>query len=81
MLLGLIGLGAMKQEREMKILIFILMFFVLGTLLIISNNNLSMHNHEDTVVFSKLFVGWMDNIFSNFKTLTGNTGKLDWMPE
>jgi len=62
----------------MKILIFILIFFILGALLIIENNNLAMHKQENIKIFSELYVKWINNIYINFQSLTGEIVKKNW---
>lgn len=64
----------------MKILIFLFMFFIIAGLLIISNNNLSLIKNENLSKFTDLYVGWIDGIYKNLITITGQTIKLDWMP-
>jgi len=65
----------------MKFLIIILMFFVLGSLLIISNNNLFIYNSEDVDKFSLFFLDWVNKVFENLKSVTGNVIELDWGPK
>jgi len=57
------------------------MFFVLFALLIISNNNLKMSEQKSINSFSKLYSGWINNIYENAQTLTGEIIKLSWAPE
>jgi len=64
----------------MKILIFILMFFVIGALIIIGNNNLEMHKTGNLEKFVDLYVKWIDSLYSNFQGITGNAVKMEWMP-
>lgn len=64
----------------MKIRIFLVMFFVLAALLIISNNNLALYSQDNREMFSDLYVAWLDDVFSNIWTVTGNVADLDWMP-
>ena len=65
----------------MKIFIFILMFFIIGALLIISNNNLAMCKPENVEKFSELYVEWIDQIYLNAQGLTGEVVKLNWLPK
>lgn len=65
----------------MKILMIVIMFFVIGALFIISENNLYMGKAEDSGKFSKLYSAWLDNIFSNIKSVTGYVINLDWLPK
>jgi len=57
------------------------MFFVLGSLLIISNNNLFIYNSEDVDKFSLFFLDWVNKVFENLKSVTGNVIELDWGPK
>jgi hypothetical protein len=65
----------------MKILMFVLMFFVVSALLIISNNNLEMYKSENISKFNNLYFKWVDEIYSNIQSITGNVVKLDWLPQ
>lgn len=64
----------------MKLLLFIMLFFVLSALLIISNNNLAMHKQENIGKFSELYLNWTNTLYLNAQILTGETVKLDWLP-
>jgi len=64
----------------MKIFIFILMFFILGALLIISNNEITFLKENDFKIFSNLFLNWFENLFFNLKSVTGQVVSLDWHP-
>ena len=65
----------------MKILIAIFMFFVLGALLIISNNNLVLGDSENVIEFRDLYFSWLDKTFLNMKSVTGYAVDLGWEPE
>ncbi len=65
----------------MKIFIFILMFFIIGALLIISNNNLAMYQQSNVVKFSELYVEWFDGLYANSQILIKEIVKLNWFPE
>jgi len=64
----------------MKSFIFILMFFIVGVLLIISNNNLSMYQQLNVVKFSELYVEWFDSLYANSQILVKEIIKLNWFP-
>lgn len=64
----------------MRFVLIILIFFVLGGLLIISNNKLAMYGSENFSNFSELYGDWMGKVYSNMRVLTGNSIKLDWWP-
>ena len=64
----------------MRIFIFVLMFFIIVALIIISNNNFSLIEKENFEKFSKIYYGWLVNIFSNMYDLTGYVVKINWLP-
>ncbi len=64
----------------MKILIFILMFFIVVGLVLINNYNLHLSDKEQLKTFSKLYFSWLGEIYSNFFNITGYVSKLNWMP-
>ena len=65
----------------MKLAVFVLMFLILGSLIIINNNDLNIYGEEGSKEFVRIFSGWVDGIYENVKTMTGNFVKLDWVPE
>ena len=62
----------------MKILVFFLIFFTLGALIIISNNNLALYNHKNFYEFRKLYSNWLGNVWKDAQVVTGNVIKLNW---
>jgi len=64
----------------MRLLIFLMIFVVLFSLLIISNNNLAMQKSENLVKFGDLWISWLDKVSKNVGSLTGNLIKMDWNP-
>ena len=65
----------------MRILILILMFFIIGALIIISNNNLAMHETENFSNFSETYTGWLNQVYVNVQSITGDVVKLEWFPK
>ena len=65
----------------MKAVLIILVFFVLSALLIISNHDLALYERENVQEFFGLYIGWLDEIYFNFQTITGQAVKMDWFPE
>jgi hypothetical protein len=65
----------------MKILMIFLMLLILGSLLIISNNNLVFYKPGNPEKFGCLWIKWIEKIFENIRSLTGNVLKLNWGPE
>ena len=64
----------------MRILIFILIFFILVGLILINNNNLHLSDKEQLKTFSKLYFNWLGEIYSNSFIITGHISKLNWFP-
>jgi len=64
----------------MKLILFILMFLIIGALLILSNNNLPLYKDENIAKFKVLYIEWLDNVYKNTWTITGNTINMKWMP-
>lgn len=58
----------------------ILMFFVLGALLIVSNNNFALSEPENLAEFGDLYIDWLDKTFFNVKSITGYATGLKWVP-
>lgn len=66
------------QTNKMRILILIVVFFLVGALFIISNNNLDMYKKENIKTFGKLYLNWISQLISNTKSITGEAVKLNW---
>jgi len=65
----------------MRIFLILLFFITLGALLIISNNNLEMHNKENVDKFLNISISWADEIYFNTQSLTSQAIKLNWLPQ
>jgi len=65
----------------MKFLIFIIMFFMVISLIIINNNDLRISEKEDLNVFLGTYAHWFGSFFSNIKGITGNIVHQNWLPE
>jgi len=65
----------------MRLLLFLIFFFLVGGLFIISNNHLAMYKQENVVSFVDLYLTWLNHLSSNLYSLTGNAVKLNWVPE
>ncbi|MEK6817525.1 MAG: hypothetical protein AABX80_01865 [Nanoarchaeota archaeon] len=64
----------------MKILIFILIFFIIVGLILINNNNLHLSDKKELKTFSQLYFNWLGQIYSNFFSINGHVSKLNWLP-
>jgi len=64
----------------MKILMFIVIFLLIGAFFIISENKLVMSKEENRKIFCEKYFLWLDRIFENTKGLTSYVVKMDWLP-
>jgi len=64
----------------MKIILFVLMFLVIGALLILSNNNLPLYKDENISQFKILYIQWLDDVYQNTQSITGNVIGMKWLP-
>ena len=62
----------------MKILILLFMFFVLGALLIVSNEGMNFQENSDFADFGSSYIKWIGKVGSNFGDITGRAIGLDW---
>jgi hypothetical protein len=60
--------------------LFILIVFLFGALLIISNNNLAMYKPDNAQKFLQLSSDWISTLYNNFLTISGQAIKLNWTP-
>lgn len=65
----------------MKFLIFIILFFMIISLIIINNNELRISDKEDFHVFLGTYGHWLKLFYLNFKSITGNIINQNWFPE
>jgi len=64
----------------MKILLFVMIFILLGGFFIISENNLALKERQNFHSFVDLYLNWIGNIYENSVSLTGNIIKMKWLP-
>jgi len=57
------------------------LFFMIGALFIISNDNLSLINPEERTDFVRSYVLWFSSIGENIKQITGQVIATDWIPD
>jgi len=62
----------------MKILIFLFMFFVIGGLIILENQNLFLYNSDNMQKFSTSYVSWLDQVYLNIQTIYSTVSSADW---
>lgn len=64
----------------MRVLIFILVFLLLGVFYIISVNNIALINPGSINVLASKYLAWFPKLMENFDKTTAYVIKLDWMP-
>ena len=65
----------------MKIMIFLIIVFVMASLLVIESNHLNVSNNQDMQNFKNIYGNWINKIYQNTISVTGDAIKLNWMPE
>ena len=65
----------------MKIILFLILFLVVCSLVIINNHDLKLSNKEDVQKFSELYSEWFDNFYLNLRNVTGYVVDMSWVPE
>ncbi|MBU3913732.1 MAG: hypothetical protein KKB21_04465 [Nanoarchaeota archaeon] len=80
MLLRWTGQGILLGDN-VKIVIVLLMFFLIGMFFIISENNLALNCSENIDKFVGMYSLWLSQIFDNAGAMTGNVIRMNWLPE
>ena len=65
----------------MKLVIFLMIFFLIGAFFIISENKLALIKTENRNEFGKLYYSWIGSLFDNSKSVVGYVVKMNWLPE
>ena len=65
----------------MRFSIFIVKFFIIGALFIVSNESLYLSEGEDLSKFFDLFSVWMSGLFSQVQEITGYVVDSEWLPQ
>jgi hypothetical protein len=64
-----------------KIALIITIFLIVGAYLIVKDNDYNLKDDsEDRTSFVKDFTGWLTNLGSNLKEVTGEATKQEWLP-
>ena len=64
----------------MRFLLLIAVFFIIGALFIISNENLALSESQNLSIFYSHYSLWLNQVFLNTQILTGDVIKLSWLP-
>ncbi len=64
----------------MRFAIFLVIFFMISALLIVSNNNLALYKNENLPKFSQLYAQWLEKVYENIIITSGYITRLDWLP-
>jgi hypothetical protein len=65
----------------MKFFLFLILFFMIISLVIINNHDFRISEKEDFHAFLGTYAGWFKIFFSNVKVITGNAVNQSWLPE
>ena len=64
----------------MKLLMFVILFFLIGAFFIISNENIRLDNSENVSLFVDLYGHWIDKLVDNGQSMMGYVVKMEWLP-
>ena len=65
----------------MKSFIILVKILVLSALLIISNNNLALHDSAERGKFFDLYFGWLSSFYDKAVYITGYVVRAEWLPD
>jgi hypothetical protein len=65
----------------MKVLMFIVLFLLIGAFFIISNENLRINSQENFDKFTEFYGSWIEKLVRNSGTVAGYLVKMEWLPE
>ena len=64
-----------------RLLLFFIIFLLLGAFFIISNRNLHISKENDRKELGKLYYAWLSGLFENAKHVTGYAVEYKWLPD
>ncbi len=64
----------------MKILMFVILFLLIGAFFIISNERINLNSSENVSLFFEKYGNWMDGLLDNGRTVVGYVVKMEWLP-
>lgn len=73
-------MGSRKFKLNMRILMFAVLFLLVGAFFIIGNENLHLANKAEAKIFLTGYFSWFGELFSNAGGLAGYAIKSDWLP-
>lgn len=65
----------------MKLLMILIKVFVIGALLIISNNNLALEVPENRQIFFGQYTAWLSQLFDHGAVVVGYVVGNEWLPD
>ena len=65
----------------MRIMLFVIKFFLLGAFFIIGNQNLALSHPENRQAFITQYQDWIYDVASNLNSLTGYIVRVEWLPQ
>jgi len=64
----------------MKFVLFLVLFLMIVSLIIVNNNELHVFEKEGFHFFLDSYVNWFGSFCSNIQTITGNIVSQNWFP-
>lgn len=76
--LFVIKISHLRHRLFVFLIIIVVIFLYVSIAIVASKNNLNFSTYEGVVSSGKIYLGWLGNVFGNFKGLTGSAVKMDW---
>jgi len=65
----------------MKLLVFLVMFLLIGAFFLISEYKIDLKQREEREQFVKVYSSWIGKLTKNSGKLVGFFVKMDWLPD
>ena len=65
----------------MKILMFVILFLLIGAFFIVSNENLALNSKANLDLFFSKYFDWLYELFDNGSRVTGYVVNMGWLPD
>lgn len=64
-----------------RVIIFLIKFFLIGALFIVSNHHLALADSGNRDIFFDKYYSWISTTLDNTYLIVGDAVKLEWLPE
>jgi len=65
----------------MKILMFVILFLLIGAFFIVSNENIALNSKANIDLFFSKYFDWAYDLVENGNKVTSYVVKMEWLPD